>query len=64
MQSTPPGSACSIAFGTEIVDSEPGSARGGMGYGLTSSMPGGIGPARFLSNRRRGPGEEYNRSYS
>ena len=28
VQLTPPGSACSIAFGTGIVDSEPGSARG------------------------------------
>jgi predicted enzyme related to lactoylglutathione lyase len=28
VQLTPPGSACSIALGTGIVDSEPGSARG------------------------------------
>jgi predicted enzyme related to lactoylglutathione lyase len=28
VQLTPPGSACSIVFGTGIVDSEPGSARG------------------------------------
>jgi catechol 2,3-dioxygenase-like lactoylglutathione lyase family enzyme len=28
VQLTPPGSACSIAFGTGVVDSEPGSARG------------------------------------
>jgi predicted enzyme related to lactoylglutathione lyase len=28
IQLTPPGSACSIALGTGIVDSEPGSARG------------------------------------
>jgi catechol 2,3-dioxygenase-like lactoylglutathione lyase family enzyme len=28
VQLTPPGSACSIAFGTGLVDSEPGSARG------------------------------------
>jgi catechol 2,3-dioxygenase-like lactoylglutathione lyase family enzyme len=28
VQLTPPGSACSIAFGTGIVDSEPGSVRG------------------------------------
>ncbi len=28
VQLTPPGSACSIAIGTGIVDSEPGSARG------------------------------------
>ncbi len=28
VQLTPPGSACSIAFGSGIVDSEPGSARG------------------------------------
>jgi predicted enzyme related to lactoylglutathione lyase len=28
VQLTPPGSACSIAFGIGIVDSEPGSARG------------------------------------
>lgn len=28
VQLTPPGSGCSIAFGTGIVDSEPGSARG------------------------------------
>jgi predicted enzyme related to lactoylglutathione lyase len=28
VQLTPPGSACSIALGTGIVDAEPGSARG------------------------------------
>jgi predicted enzyme related to lactoylglutathione lyase len=28
VQLTPPGSACSIALGTGIVDSKPGSARG------------------------------------
>ena len=28
VQLTPPGSACSIAFGKGIVDSEPGSVRG------------------------------------
>ena len=28
VQLTPPGSACSIAFGTGIVDSSPGSVRG------------------------------------
>jgi catechol 2,3-dioxygenase-like lactoylglutathione lyase family enzyme len=28
VQLTPPGSACSIAFGEGIVDSEPGSVRG------------------------------------
>jgi predicted enzyme related to lactoylglutathione lyase len=28
VQLTPPGSACSIALGTGIVDSEPGTARG------------------------------------
>ena len=28
MQLTPPGSACSIAFGTGIVDTPPGSAQG------------------------------------
>jgi catechol 2,3-dioxygenase-like lactoylglutathione lyase family enzyme len=28
VQLTPPGSACSIAFGKGIVDSQPGSARG------------------------------------
>src|SRR5580700_7363642 len=28
VQLTPPGSACSIAIGTGVVDSEPGSARG------------------------------------
>lgn len=28
VQCTPPGSACSIAFGTGIVDSEPGSVAG------------------------------------
>jgi predicted enzyme related to lactoylglutathione lyase len=28
VQLTPPGSACSIALGSGIVDSEPGSARG------------------------------------
>src|SRR3954463_6818250 len=28
VQLTPPGSACSIALGTGIVDSEPGSAKG------------------------------------
>jgi predicted enzyme related to lactoylglutathione lyase len=28
VQVTPPGSACSIAFGTGIVDTPPGSARG------------------------------------
>jgi catechol 2,3-dioxygenase-like lactoylglutathione lyase family enzyme len=28
IQVTPPGSACSIAFGEGIVDAEPGSARG------------------------------------
>ena len=28
VQLTPPGSACSIALGTGIVDSEPGSTRG------------------------------------
>jgi len=28
VQLTPPGSACSIAFGTGIVDTPPGSARG------------------------------------
>ncbi len=28
VQLTPPGSACSIALGTGIVDSDPGSARG------------------------------------
>jgi catechol 2,3-dioxygenase-like lactoylglutathione lyase family enzyme len=28
VQLTPPGSACSIAIGTGVVDSQPGSARG------------------------------------
>jgi predicted enzyme related to lactoylglutathione lyase len=28
VQLTPPGSACSIAFGTGIIDSSPGSVRG------------------------------------
>ena len=28
MQLTPPGSACSIAFGTGLVDTEPGSVAG------------------------------------
>jgi predicted enzyme related to lactoylglutathione lyase len=28
VQLTPPGSACSIAFGTGIVDAEPGSVKG------------------------------------
>lgn len=30
VQLTPPGSACSIAFGQGITDMEPGSQRGGM----------------------------------
>jgi hypothetical protein len=55
VQLTPPGSACSIALGTGIVGTPPGSLQGLQAGGLRYKR-GAFGARRARHGGRRGPG--------